>query len=180
MQSGDTFKPGELALVSRAVTMAEEEVTDYFKISAGKWKNYRYDIKTAGELDEEELDPHAFAKLVRYRSDRLEKSFGAHLYDYFKVCLQDHNLLAATERDRGLHLLPLVLYVVVHELVHIVRFSTFLANFEVDSPARDDEEARVHDISQEILRPLVLPGLEYVLSAYRKLGTVDTLGLHRP
>lgn len=175
-----TFSPEDLEVVSRAVVMAEEEVIDHYQITSGKWKDYRYDIKTARELTEEELDPAAFAKLLRYRTDPAKKSSGSHLHDYFKVCLQDHNLLAALGRDPVLELLPLVLYVVVHELVHVVRFSMFFANFEVLSPARDEEEARVHRISQRILNPRSISGLGYVLGAYRSLGRVDTLGVHKP
>lgn len=171
------FSPEELKVVSAAVVMAEEEVIDHYQITSGKWKDYRYDIKTAGELTEEELDPTAFAKLLRYRIDRSQKSFGSHPHDYFKICLQDHNLIAALKRDPGLKLLPLVLYVVVHELVHVVRFSMFFANFEILSPARDEEEARVHMISRRILKSLGVPGLDYVLAAYRELGSVDTLGI---
>ena len=58
---------------------------------------------------------------------------------------------------------PFALYVVTHELIHIVRFSQFLQNFEASEDERLVEEKRVHDITHEILCPLSIEGLESVL-----------------
>jgi hypothetical protein len=59
-----------------------------------------------------------------------------------------------------------MLYILVHELIHIVRFSRFLHNFEASDIERMDEEARVHGITREILAPTRLPGLKDVYDYY--------------
>jgi hypothetical protein len=59
-----------------------------------------------------------------------------------------------------------MLYILVHELIHIVRFSRFLHNFEASDIERIDEETRVHGITREILAPTRLPGLKDVYDYY--------------
>jgi hypothetical protein len=63
-------------------------------------------------------------------------------------------------------LFPLLLYVITHELVHVVRFSQFLALFEACGKEQAEEEARVHQLTQEILAPLNFLELTPVMSYY--------------
>ena len=61
---------------------------------------------------------------------------------------------------------PLVLYVVTHELIHIIRFGTFLKSYEVLS-GKDEEETRVHKVTGQVLKNVRMRGLDQVLDSYR-------------
>jgi hypothetical protein len=86
--------------------------------------------------------------------------------------------MAAVERDERVKLLPLGVYVVTHELVHIVRFCKFLQRFDVEPPERKQEEMRVHEITQRVLRSLRIPQLDYVLEVYRDYQFMEQLKDH--
>jgi hypothetical protein len=66
----------------------------------------------------------------------------------------------------GIELFPFSLYIITHELIHIVRFSKFLQNFEASAQERMDEEKRVHQRTHEILKPVQIDGLQNVLDFY--------------
>ena len=103
-------------------------------------------------------------------SIRLAPSFTVFLFfALFLVALrdsQDHEILKALKRDRELCLLPLLVYVFTHELVHIVRFCNFLQRFEVTGREKEKEERIVHDTTYKILRRVSMPDLDYVLDSY--------------
>ena len=63
-------------------------------------------------------------------------------------------------------LCPLLLYIVTHELVHVIRFSQFLALFEAAEAEKAIEETRVHQLTQKILAPLNLLDLPSVIRYY--------------
>lgn len=154
-------------MVSQAVEIAEDVTANYFKISTAQWKQVRYDIRTLAELSEDEVTESAFAQITRYSRKPGHTVPGGRPYDFFKICLQDHNIMAAVERDEPLELLPLAVYVVTHELVHVVRFCKFLQRFDVDPLERQEEEGRVHVITQQALGALSLSNMVYVLRAYQ-------------
>jgi hypothetical protein len=160
------FNPAEIQIVSQAVEISEDVTANYFKISTAQWKHVRYDIRTLPDLRADEITDAAFAQITRYSRAPDQALRAGEPYDYFKICLQDHNIVAAVERDESLQLLPLAVYVVTHELVHVVRFCRFLQHFDADLQERQVEEARVHEITQEVLGTQGVPDLEYVLGAY--------------
>jgi hypothetical protein len=53
-----------------------------------------------------------------------------------------------------------------HELVHIVRFSQFLALFEASPEQKQQEEQHVHRLTQKILTPLKYLELPLVMRYY--------------
>ena len=61
-----------------------------------------------------------------------------------------------------------MLYIVVHELVHIVRFTQFIQNFEASPEEMVAEEARVHRKTHDILAHVQVPGMATVLKFYEK------------
>jgi hypothetical protein len=170
------FSPAEIEVVSQAVEIAEDVTANHFKISTARWKHVRYDIRTLAELSPHEITDYAFAQITRY-SGKTELSGQRH-YDYFKICLQDQNIKAAVERDERVKLLPLGIYVVTHELVHIVRFCKFLQRFDAEPLERQREEMRVHEITQRVLGGLKLPHLGYVLEVYGDYQFMEKLKDH--
>jgi hypothetical protein len=162
-----TFKKDELTIVNNAVAMAEELVSNHYKMSASQWlRPYKYDVETLTNLTEEEIVDGPFAQIIRYEGKLRGGVLGSSAYDFYKICIQDHAILNALETRPEISLSPFALYVVTHELVHIVRFSRFLQNFNASDVEKLDEERRVHVITHDILNPVKARGLDTVLDFY--------------
>ena len=162
------FSAEELSAVNNAVALAEELVSNHFKMSASQWLRPRFDVRTLHDLTPDEIVSGPFAQIIRYVGQRDSSSLGSAAYDFYKVCLQDHAILEATSENPELELLPFLVYIVTHELIHIVRFSKFLQNFEASADEKLAEEARVHQITHEVLAPLSFAGMPPVLKFYEK------------
>ena len=160
------FKYHDLLTVSEALDIAEDATGDYYKFSTGQWKRHRYEVKTLLSLNDEKEGRNAFASLKKgeWVCPKSEKKYCK--YDFYLICLQDHLILNALRRDNQLALLPLLVYVFTHELVHIVRFCNFFQRFEASESKKGSEERLVHATTFEILRKLSLPKLNYVLDSY--------------
>lgn len=158
--------------------MAEELVSNHYKMSASQWLHRRYDVKTLAELKPAEIVDGPFAQIIRYEGQRKGSQLGSDAYDFYKICLQDHAILSALRDSAGLALMPFGLYIISHELVHIVRFSKFLQNFDASPDEKLAEEHRVHHITHQILAPVRLPGIEAVLAYYDRWRTpLEHLGV---
>jgi hypothetical protein len=92
---------------------------------------------------------------------------GSATYDLYKICLQDDAILAALDQHPELAMLPFALYIITHELIHIVRFSKFLQGFDASAEERLSEEKRVHERTHDILSTIRLTGLATVLDFYK-------------
>jgi len=160
------FDPEQLKIVNNAVAMAEELVSNHYKMSASQWLGPRYDVKTLAELRPEEIVEGPFAQIIRYKGRRKHTSLGSASYDFYKICLQDHTIQATVEGSPRIELFPFSLYIITHELIHIVRFSKFLQSFEASAGERMAEEKRVHQRTHEILKAIQMAGLHNVLEFY--------------
>lgn len=160
------FKDDELIVVNNAVAMAEELVSNYFKMSASQWLRPKFDVKTLADLSDSEIVDGPFAQIIRYEGKLKGGVLGSSTYDFYKICIQDHAILKVLKEQRELALTPFALYVVTHELVHIVRFSRFLQNFNASNAEKLAEERRVHTITHDILEPVNAHGLDTVLDFY--------------
>jgi hypothetical protein len=159
------FGEAELELVARSMEVAEELVSEYFRLSDGSWFRYPYEFRTLAELMPQEVTPVALAQVLRLRRPPDHRQWRGK--DFYRICLQDHNLLSLVRREGEPGLLyPLLAYVLVHELVHVVRFYRHEHLFEATPAQRTREEARVHAIASEILHPVRLPELDRVLNLY--------------
>jgi len=158
------FDSAQLELVKQATLISEDVISDRFQLTSHTWRKYRYDLRTFKELSPEEIVPEAFAQIVRYARpvppERLRQG------DFYSICLQDHNILPALKREARLKLFPLLVYVITHELVHIVRFYKFVQFFHADRSQRAAEEARVHQITYEMLRKNQMPDLTQIFEFY--------------
>jgi hypothetical protein len=170
-----TFDPNEMAAVAQAVEIAEDVTANYFKISTSDWRHVRYDIGTLATLTAEEITSGAFAQITRYSRFPGPLLREARPYEFFKICLQDHTIAAALERDENLRLFPLMVYVATHELVHVVRFCKFLQRFDAEPDERLREEIRVHEITQRALGNVGLAHMDYVVQGYRSFDFMEVL-----
>jgi hypothetical protein len=119
------------------------------------------------DLLPQEIVDGPFAQIVRYVGRKADTSLGSSRYDFYKICLQDHNILEALKAFSELQLLPFSLYIVCHELIHVIRFSTFLQAFDASDEERLEEETRVHDKTRSILEKASIEGMDAVFAFYR-------------
>jgi hypothetical protein len=167
------FKREDLLTLSEALDIAEDRIGDYFKFSSGQWRRHRYDVRTLTQLATDEVVPDVFALLKKSNQKKVRIEPNSRNRDFYFICLQDHRIMKAMKRDRDLGLLPLLVYVFTHELVHIVRFCNFSQRFEVSTKDREKEERIVHATTYEILKELSLPRLDYILNSYETHRVCD-------
>ncbi|MEW6660005.1 MAG: hypothetical protein AB1424_15210 [Thermodesulfobacteriota bacterium] len=153
-------------VLREATVIAEEMTSDFFKLTHNCWRRARYDIITLEGLEQEEISAHALALVAKYRGCHRDRLLKSAFFDFYRICLQDHNILKALESCPDLSLLPLFLYIITHELVHVVRFSQFQALFEAPEEQKREEEKRVHQLTQKILAPLNSRELPRVIRYY--------------
>lgn len=161
------FQGSEKPIIQEAVLIAEEATSDFFKLSSSQWRRARYDILTLEHLRQEEISPSALAQVAKYLCCLPGRQLKSAHYDLYRICLQDHNILQTLEKTNSPALLPLLIYIITHELVHIVRFSHFHQLFEAAAAERDAEEQRVHALTWEILQPQRCPDLEEIALNYK-------------
>jgi hypothetical protein len=166
MENRETFNAEQIQIINTAVEMAEEVVSNYYKMSANQWLRPKYDIKTLVDLSPDEIVEGPFAQIIRYKGQRKDASLGSSTYDFYKICIQDHGILAAMAQSPEIRLFPFLLYIVSHELIHIVRFSRFLQHFDASSENKMKEETHVHGLTHDILSTIHVPDLEQVMEFY--------------
>ena len=164
------FDSSQLREVEKAVALAEEIVSNHYKMSSAQWRRVRFDVKTSKDLAFEEMVKGPYAQVLGYKGQRPGALLESSAFDYYRICLQDGAVLKAVGRHGDLVLFPFLLYVVVHELIHVVRFSRFQQIYEGSSePERVmAEEEKVHDLTWKMLGPVSVPGMGKVLKYYRK------------
>jgi hypothetical protein len=160
------FQGPEKPIIQEAVLIAEESTSDFFKLSNSHWRRSRYDILTLEALWDEEISAHALAQVAKYTCCLPGRELKSAHYDLYRICLQDHNILSTLDQQTKLALLPLLIYVITHELVHIVRFSQFHQLFDATAEEKAQEEKRVHSLTREILKPFKCPDLEEIALYY--------------
>jgi hypothetical protein len=169
MEKLNKFNTDQINIINNCVAMAEELVSSFYKMSASQWSaTCAYDIKTLVDLSPEEIVHGPFAQVIRYKGRRKNSSLGSSTYDFYKICLQDHAILSAIKNSPGIELFPFTLYIVAHEIIHILRFSKFLRNFEASHEEMMTEEAYVHNTTHDILKSVNVFGMEKVLKFYEK------------
>ena len=164
------FTQAQLKIVNNSVAIAEELVSNYYKMSASQWLHPKYDVKTLADLTTEEIVYGPFAQIVRYEAQRKDTLLGSSAYDYYKICLQDHTIHAVLKDSPRMKLFPFSLYIITHELIHIVRFSKFLQSFDASPEDRMAEEKRVHHKTRKMLSNIRISGILDVLKFYDNWG----------
>ncbi len=170
MKTERYFNRAELEQVDQAVLICEELVNNYYKLSSGQWLKNRYDIKTARDLAPHEKVTGPFAQVVKYEGRKSDVPLGSSRFSLYTVCLQDPAIVSAVAARQNLALFPFLLYVLVHELVHVVRFLTFSHRYEHASEASVTlaEERKVHGLTYTILKPLPMKGMDQIFDFFEK------------
>lgn len=158
------FDPRHLQVLHRAVETAEDLTARFYCIPGREWPRYPYDLVTLADAPGPEA--RVFADVVRLApKPSLARSLPVRTL--YRIRLRDDVILDAVHRPiDGADLFPLLLYVVVHELVHVVRFGGGFAPFRAARSRRAEEEDRVHEITRGVLRPALDESLRTILDAY--------------
>jgi hypothetical protein len=168
MNVQECFNAVEKSCVSGAFLSAERLTGSFFNIAPGAWLTRRYDVRTLAQLENHEVQETAFAHLCKYYApegnhrDTLLKAF-----HFYRVCLQDNRILDAVRRGSSfIKLVPLMLYIATHELVHILRFERGESDFDMPVEERTKEEGKVDAITKSILSPVADRELNLVLDCF--------------
>jgi hypothetical protein len=163
------FDSSELKIVDQSVLLAEDLVNNYFKLSSSQWLKNRYDIKTGEALLPHEQVTGPFAQVLKYEGRRQGECLGSSVYSLYAVCLQDSAILDLVVRRSNIHLPPFLLYVLIHELVHVVRFLRFEHRYEStsESDVTFEEEKKVHELTRKIIVPVAMAGVGEVLEFFK-------------
>lgn len=168
MARPETFTDAHRELIGRITEQAEELAGDYFQLAAFGPRRYLYEVATALEQRAEERAEDAFAQICRYVRSPPVPGERQRAARYYRVCLQDPRILEASARPgAGFGLGTLLLYIMTHELIHIVRFEQFQHPFVTDPADRDREEQRVHALTYDLLARREDPAMARLLAFYR-------------
>jgi hypothetical protein len=162
------FKPAQIEILNNTISVAEELVANYYKISAAQWRRHKYDIETLSDLATGEIIAGPFAQIIRYEGRQKGKVLGSSSFDFYKICIQDNTILEALRDRPRIRLYPFLLYIITHEMIHVIRFIKFLQNFDASPEEKLAEEARVHGLTREILEPVFSDQMEPVFEFYQK------------
>ncbi len=168
-----TFNLPLIRQLDKAIEISEDIIGDHFKISTSQWKHYRYDIKSLKDLKEGEITNDAYAQILRYTQHPNLRTRGSERREYFKVCLQDHVILRTLEAHPYLKFLPFMVYIVTHELIHVVRFARFVRSFYAPEKERLEEEVIVHSITHKLLVSTGISGMKETLHFFSKAGQME-------
>jgi hypothetical protein len=142
------FTPDQRSQVFKALDEAEERTTSYYCIPPFRWEQLRYDLLTQADQGYEPLPD---SKLARVR--HLQRVHYSRSFDFYRIELNDRSILAAAIQENILrNLYPFLVYILTHEMVHLVRLSSILDNWtHTLAPFDESEEHRVQSIARRIL-----------------------------
>ena len=151
----DLFTPRHLRIVAISLEEAEGRVSSFYGIAPREWHlRFPYELATLEGRREPGFEPGALARVLRERPGEGGRR------SRFRIVLHDSEILR-TGRRHGLR--RTLLWVLTHELIHVVRFAQRPARYRARGTARIEEEARVLELSRKVLAPAGDERLEALL-----------------
>ncbi len=149
MTGAGLFTGSDIITVRRAASLAEKLTGDYFWLAPDEWTRNPYRMLTVKEVGKRVCPDEVFARVVQFKdlSSKSKPSAGSE----FAIILQDPAILRALLRSKACDLWTLALFIMTHELTHIVRFRRSGVDFFATSKQREEEETIVYDITRKIL-----------------------------
>ncbi|MCS6818007.1 MAG: hypothetical protein N0A16_04845 [Blastocatellia bacterium] len=174
------FQAEHLRALEQERRRAERLVWRFYALSERESERIHYEVKTLRDLRPEEVSHEALAHVMCYEFVRRVGSYVLQQYELYRICLQDHRLLeVARALPRPLDLSALLLYVLTHELVHVVRFVQKLQRIDLPMDERAAEEAFVERTTWTILAGVRAYPMER-LREFLSLSEWSGLGEERP
>ena len=170
------FNPLQVSKIKGVFDQAERLAGRYFLLTEDQMRAQRYDLRTLAHLEAYEVDEKAFAHLCKYAIRKEEQAEKPRSYDLYRICLQDNRILGAVERAHSfIRLESLMLYIAVHELVHVIRFGSGQADFNAPGDERLQEEEKVNKITRSALHPVADRDMGLVLDCFsRKFDLLES------
>jgi hypothetical protein len=162
------FNPEQITVINRSTLEAEDLVSNFYKLSSSQWLKKKYDIKTMVDLLPDEIVHGPFAQILHYKGWPRGASLESKSYDFYKICIQDHSILGVIQDFTSIQLFPFSLYIIIHELIHVVRFSQYSQNFYASIEEKMSEEKRVHEKTHEVLKDTRIQGVNAVFDFYHQ------------
>jgi hypothetical protein len=158
------FSREQRDLVFRALDEAEERTSRYYCIPPHQWQDLPYDLLTR---QDSEWEPPPVAVLAQVQLLGNISSRRAASFDFFRIQLNDPSILTAAARENlGPDFYRFLVYILTHEMVHLVRLGKIIGRPR-DLPACvETEENRVHRISRQILTDVGYDALHPILDRF--------------
>jgi hypothetical protein len=153
--------------VGEALEIAETLAGGFFQVDLGDSVRFPYDLQTLANLRGPEKTRRALAQVCKYEFHKRDAGVGRGGTEFYRICLQDDQILRKVLTESLSLLKPLILYVVTHELIHVIRFSLEPKRFYLPSKEKRVEEKDVHRSTYELLRSFRDPQVELLLERYR-------------
>ena len=161
------FNKKQRTWVRESLEVAESLAADYFRVDLTDLDQFSYDLMTLAHLRGMEKTERALAQVCKY--EYAVKKPVVKGKEFYRICLQDNRILRAAQSDFAVSLKPLLHYVVMHELIHVIRFSIDPGKFHCDSRQKRVEEKEVHRITHNCLQAFGDPKVIDLLERYRPL-----------
>ncbi len=156
--------------VREALERSEDLAERFFQVDLEDNERFPFDLQTLAYLQGPEKTRQALAQVCKYEYKKEELSRRVTKKSFYRICLQDDKILKTASEDAASILKPLLLYIVAHELIHVIRFSIDPGKFHLSPRERKDEEKSVHRMTYELLKSINDPLNDILLERYRPLG----------
>lgn len=166
---GEFFNKKQRLWVGEALEIAEFLAEANLKVDLTDSTKYFYDLRTLINLQGPEKTDQALAQVCKYEYFRPKASWTRKSKDFYRICLQDDKILKAAAWQSSLFLRALILYVITHELIHVIRFSEDPHIFHLQIKEKRAEEKGVHRLTYNLLKGLNDPQVNYLLERYRPM-----------
>ena len=142
------FSTPQRSLIVKALDEAEERTSGYYCIPPFRWEQLPFDLLTRADQGWEPLPESMLARVRCLQRINRNRPF-----NFYRIELDDRSILAAAEREKlAGNLYPFFVYILTHEMVHMVRLSTVLdKGIEIPALCNEREEERVQSIARRIL-----------------------------
>jgi len=148
---------------------AEEHTTRYYCIPPYRWHQLKYDLLTHRDCEWEPLPEATLARTQRLHQVRPSRNTTC---DFYRIQLNDPSILIAAHRENlEPDLYPFLVYILTHEMVHLVRLSTILPDEQAIRLAPEAEESRVVGVAYRILSNASDQRLRPILSRFCFTGS---------
>ncbi|MBM3789430.1 MAG: hypothetical protein FJW35_03660 [Acidobacteria bacterium] len=158
------FSTAERRLVGPAMEEAEERTSRYYCFPPHRWQNLRYDLLTREDRDWMPIPEQALARIQRLRMEAQPRRPSL---EFFRIQLNDPAILDVAGREAlRADLYPLLVFILTHEMVHLVRLSSILCSEENRPVCREEEESRVDRIARQILAQIPHHRLQPIIEKF--------------
>ncbi len=154
--------------VKESLEAAETLAEKFFGVDLANLEQFPFDLQTLAYLRGPEKTSRALAQVCKYEYQKTRPQWKAGTKEFYRICLQDDKILNRAQKETPELLKPLLLYVVTHELIHVIRFSMDPGRFHLHPKEKKIEERNVHRMTYELLTPFRDPWVELLLNHYRR------------